>query len=874
MSMIGFGALQFLSPLALIGLLALPLLWWLLRLTPPAPHKLDFPALFLLRGLAPQEQTSAHTPWWLLLLRLGLLILLLLGLAHPVWRDDTKLVGSGELTLLIDNGWTSVSAWPKMIAVADALCQRAAQDGRVLRVIPTAPEAPDGKITPLPKAPALTQCTNLTQLQPQPWPADHQAVLKILEELQLAETVFWLNDGFTERNQAQSLLRWLQTNASLTLYQQREPLLWLQRPASPTSETGKLQLSVQRLGESGARTLMLLAQDINGATLGTGFGEFKGNERTTEISIKLDATLRAQTAQVILPEARGAGGVWLLDDLGKRQQIGLLGDELNRKNQPLLNGLHYLQQALGPEQSVAIGTLDALLEKQASVIFNTAEAPLLPDAAQKLEQWVEQGGVLVQFAGGNLDRRSPLLPVALRQDQRDLGGSLSWAQPQGLADFPAASAFSALERTDEITVAQQILAEPSSLTGDNVWVSLKDGTPLVTSKSIGSGRSILFHVPATPIWSNLPLSGLFPAMLDRLVELGGGGGSVSPPDTTLTAQAWLDGFGVLRPATQSVTLTTQQQRDFTASALTPAGLYGSEGKRRAFNLGTPALQPQLFTASEAQALPRAERNLDLQPWLLLAALVLFLLDLIVALALRGLWPKLPARSAVMLLMLGFISPNFVQAEPVTVDDTIRLGYVINGAAEATEIAAQGLGAVAVRVREKTAVDKIDSLPVDLAKDDLSLFSFLYWPMLAPPNLDVTAQARLQTYLAQGGMMLIDLRSEPEDNLILREAGIPLPALSPVTAEHPLYRTFYLLQDCPGRIATGTFWSERDLTTRQDNVPALFIGARDWASAWANGSGQQSETALRCGLNLVLYALTGNYKTDQIHVATILERLRR
>ena len=39
-----------------------------------------------------------------------------------------------------------------------------------------------------------------------------------------------------------------------------------------------------------------------------------------------------------------------------------------------------------------------------------------------------------------------------------------------------------------------------------------------------------------------------------------------------------------------------------------------------------------------------------------------------------------------------------------------------------------------------------------------------------------------------------------------------------------------------------------------------------------GGEQQREWAFRFGVNLVMYALTGNYKTDQVHVPALLERL--
>src|ERR1700679_3915675 len=82
--MLTLGPPTFLTPIVLLAAAALPLVWLLLRLTPPALRRLDFPAARLLFNLPPTERTSARTPPWLVMLRLGLLLLALLGLAEPV----------------------------------------------------------------------------------------------------------------------------------------------------------------------------------------------------------------------------------------------------------------------------------------------------------------------------------------------------------------------------------------------------------------------------------------------------------------------------------------------------------------------------------------------------------------------------------------------------------------------------------------------------------------------------------------------------------------------------------------------------------------------------------------------------------------------
>ena len=105
--------LAFATPLVLSALLGLPLLYFLLRVTPPPPRRVPLPTLPIVKDLASVERQPSRTPWWLLALRLLLAALTILALAGPRWNPDGGSVGSGEgpLVLLIDNGWGSAPDW-------------------------------------------------------------------------------------------------------------------------------------------------------------------------------------------------------------------------------------------------------------------------------------------------------------------------------------------------------------------------------------------------------------------------------------------------------------------------------------------------------------------------------------------------------------------------------------------------------------------------------------------------------------------------------------------------------------------------------------------------------------------------------------------
>ena len=84
--MIPWLPLGFAQPLVLIGLLSIPVLWWLLRLIPPQPRRINFPPTRLLFQIEPKQETPSRTPWWLTLLRLTLATIVILAAAGPLWR--------------------------------------------------------------------------------------------------------------------------------------------------------------------------------------------------------------------------------------------------------------------------------------------------------------------------------------------------------------------------------------------------------------------------------------------------------------------------------------------------------------------------------------------------------------------------------------------------------------------------------------------------------------------------------------------------------------------------------------------------------------------------------------------------------------------
>jgi hypothetical protein len=501
-----------------------------------------------------------------------------------------------------------------------------------------------------------------------------------------------------------------------------------------------------------------------------------------------------------------------------------------------------------------------------------------------------------------------------------LGGALSWEQPQRLAPFPEGSPFVGLPVPAEVTVERQVLAEPSPRLAERTWARLADGTPLVTAESRGAGRIVLFHVTANAEWSNLPLSGLFVDMLRRIVALSAGVTGVEG-EAPLAPLETLDGFGRLGPAPPAAAPVPANRVEQTAaSPRHPPGWYGSAGQgaggeatyRRALNLTAvlPPLRPVAGAPQGAATLAiggiPAER--DLGPWLLAAALLLLAVDMVISLILRGLLPipsaaaRARAAAGVVLFvaLLGAAAPSAAQrggagGEPEGAAAlATRLAYVATGDSALDETVRMGLVGLSDYVNRRTATALADPFVVVPGRDDLSVFPLLYWALTPDaPQPDARAVEALNTFMRQGGIILFDTRDEgsgegfaPGARAALRRVtrDLAVPPLAPVPEDHVLKRAFYLLSELPGRFAGGTVWVARDVDRANDSVSPVIIGGHDWAGAWAidsrgnnpfaaiPGGARQRTLAYRFGVNLVMYALTGNYKGDQVHVPAILERL--
>jgi hypothetical protein len=853
------------------------------------------------------------------MIRLLAVAAIITAFSGPVLNPKSQTAGTAPLLVVVDGTWADARDWTRRTDRIDAALSDAARVGRTAALVSLTDLPPNGPV--FQDAAAVQQ--RIPALSPRPFPPGSNALTAWLATLDGPFDTFWVADGLA-RDSRETVLMALESHGTVTAFQSPRPVVAL-RPA--TFKDGDVRVTALRAIPGTATDTAITAIGLDPAgverPLDTATASFGTQDLQATASFDLPPEMRNRVTRFEIQGVRSAGAVTLTDDALKRREVALLAGANDRETLELLSPLHYIDQALNPTADLIDGTLEDVLLANPDVIILADVAAMTAIEADALSDWVEDGGLLVRFAGprlaaSNISRmdEDPLMPVRLRIGGRSIGGAMSWGEPKSLAPFADTSPFFGLEVPEDVAVNAQIMAQPDPTLASRVIAQLADGTPLVTRKAAGEGSIVLFHVTANAEWSTLPLSGLFVQMLQRLAV---STRTAAPTAEDLAGTSWmpedvLDAFGDLQSADTLAGVAGEDLATGGASATLPPGLYAGENRRIAINViaSDATLEPAVWPARIAVEGLDVVRETLLKGWLLAAALVLLSIDIFASLAMSGRLRGTRAAATAVAVLALLIAPIAAKAQTdefaIASTADVVLAYVITGDARVDDMSDAGLYGLSNTLFQRTSIEPSFTVGINLETDELAFFPFIYWPITAEQALPSrAAYSKLNRYLRAGGMILFDTRdadlarfgsSSPQGRKLQAIArGLDIPALEPIPQDHVLTRTFYLLQDFPGRHPSRDVWVEaasagaeltegmpfRDLN---DGVTPVVVGGNDWAAAWATdqlgnplvpiGRGmageRQREIALRFGVNLIMHVLTGNYKSDQVHVPDLLDRL--
>jgi hypothetical protein len=547
-------------------------------------------------------------------------------------------------------------------------------------------------------------------------------------------------------------------------------------------------------------------------------------------------------------------------------------------------------------------------------------AVVLPDAARlptglsaALERFASAGGGVWIVPGARADADT-LAPLSAWLPAR-FGPPEETTTPRGLRVLRTAPETAGWDELalSRVAFGRRFRLEPGPQS--TAWLADAGGAPLLVAGAVGRGRAVVQAAPLDADWTNLGLKPLFvpwAAACLSLTQPPSAGEAPKPArvgdplvKTWSSDEPAPDRVVVRGPDGRRTTLDVRARRAELPSADEP-GLYEFDepgGARTVFavNLDASRGESDLSPASSPPWIKTTPDGLedkffaevygqDKRGWCLGLAALLLLIEMYLSLPLIPLVPEKVSRtgrtaavlSAVIIVSFVFPRPASAQQGDRFVWSQLKLGSDWDPYPDAPDRVLAWLAEVtSARVAPERR---------SLELGDAALFSspFVYLAgRAAPPALSDADQRRLRQFLAGGGFLWIeDSTGGPPgsfDSWVRKTVPELLPEaeLRPLPADHVLYRTFFLLRGPAGRVAVsgaleGATWGGRVavLYTRDDVLGAW---ARDALGrplkACVPGGEPQREKARRLALNVLMYSMTGSYKSDAVHQAAILDKLR-
>ncbi len=844
---------SFAAPWAFAALLALPLLWWLLRLTPPRPKRVLFGAFPLLKNLQTTQQITARAPWWLWLLRLILAATIITAAAHLQYNAPTDQADADNTALILvtDNSAAAAANWPWLQSQTQRVLADAAQNNRAVLWLTTTGKNKYGLQL------ASTVAAQIATAQPSPWPANLTELTDQLANNAIAPDaeIIWLNSG-AYPDFPSELTDALANYSKLTVLQAPAQLAWL-------SNWQNHAVTVERFNQN-PQAGQLNWLDAQGHLLSSQSFDWPAAQTRLTIPANFPADKSHLIHAVQLAGQSHAGAMWLLDPPGLPPS-GIVKPSATHYSTPLLNPIYYLNnalQTLGAKPQ--IDELAVLLNQHLPIIMLP---DIVLDATQQnaVHTYIAQGGLLIRWLGPAtlpaLD--DTLYPIPFLRQLRNSNSLTEHADILTAQAWPAHSALQAVPLPGDLTFAKVMDLLPAN---PNVTVlgSLQNQTPWLASQKIGKGQLIAIYTSATPEWSNLPITPLMPNLIAALLQQADIDQITTEPinRSDFVMQQMVNAFGqIVKPTSPALILNNDTN---IITPATPPGKYQNNTATRFLNLGAnwQGLMPfdhwPANTQFDYRTTPPASQ--DYSGYLWLAALCLLLIDSYVTLSMRGLLPRWPHGKSLAALGLLLI----LWAPQAHAADEMGLGYL----GPPQQPLQQALTTLQQNLNTRTTATFSAPIAVEPNTADLALFPVLFWQpttsALAP-----NAAPAMQNYLSKGGMLVI-FAGDDAQNLATITKNLQLPALQTLPANHVLWHSFYLLQ--AGAWLTQPIWLDQIAVNHESQIASVIILPADLLDKMADPANTDRETAVRLFINVMIYALTGDYKSDQVHLPYILERL--
>ena len=869
-------SLQIISPLALFALIALPIIYIVSQFIPKTPKTNNFGAVFILKNLISTKPIPKQAPLWLKILRMIIAGAFVFACAMPILQNpNSAQIISKNLLIIIDDDVANANEFSQIKSEIKNYIDVESAKNNNLKIIVQNCNA--NILNPINNGQNAKNYIDI--ISPKQILCDRENIIRALQGVNSNYRILYFSDNIEQKNDKQYFdilsrisggdLIIRRPNTNFALIEKAN----IEKNGLRINIVSKGQFS-QKITLYGENSKILTNHNVQN---GDNFIEIPQNILRLVQYIKIDGQ-------------NNAAANYIIDAFNRRPLV--FAPKPIASDHPLLSDAHFISSAMETIGDVKYydGKFD-LKHAPNAIIFGDTEN-FDENDTNILTQYLKNGGTIIRFLGPKSlsKEESPFFTAPINLDPHVLSTGFA-VENITIAQLPKNSIFSDIILPPKINIGQSILFKSSNNDAKSL-INLSDGAPLLSMREIGAGKLYMFHTSAAPIWSDIGLSNLQLAFLKRIVLQTS---AKSIPANTLEANI------ILRP---SIIIDANGQLTKTISGIKPfitpittqtkvdndhaAGIYEGNGASLVINAGTniKELKPQNFP--KHQDFKSDNKFFALYSYLLVFGFLLFLIDNIILNL-----PKLNFKKAISIISALFLCVIFLPHETRAQEnsDDIKLTYIITQDNITNEQAKSGLAGISQILRRRTNIEPSGIIGLDPSKDELSKHPIIYW-LLPKTSQSLPAEAiqNLNKYMQNGGILFIDTRGlsmEPnraQDILKTAVNGLKIPPLEKVPPEHVLKKTFYILQNFPGFYSNSSLWVQSAATTNysaNDGVSPIIISNGDMARAWAQRTTETGfdainedfahELSLRVGINIYLYALTGQYKADQVHVRSLLER---
>lgn len=821
--------IDFLYPLILLGLIFIPIIFLISRILPPNPKAIFLPTTKFLKGFETKNNSIKDAPLYLKIIRSLLFAAIIIFFASPVKSLINKQIENNNIAFIIDNSFLNSNNFANIRENINKQIDENNSDAFYYFFL-TAQK--NQNLTRLNKKQAK-EFVNSINIKPNL--AYPEIIIKNLHNAQYDKAYFY-SDG-QEYSSSKEILKTLK---SLEINTNKNPISLIINTINDTN----FKIISENRNNKPAYEFYKNKQLIHSANTNN-----------------INKTLIAGSNYIKIKGQNNAGAIHILDAQSKPRSIGVL-----ENNKTGLGDYNLIIAAINQISKPNTGDVKSLIQNSDTIIIG--DYALNNEDQELLENYLKNGGNIIRYIGANAisNPEDKILTVIFDKEPKIVSGDLSSFENY-ISPFKENSPLYGIEfyKNDKPNIIAKTISEQDA----EIYARLNDGSALISGKQIGKGNLINIHTSASPDWSGFALSGLQVKILRHLIAIEPEGkinNLIGNPNLSFNAKLILDGYGNFISPENIVSMPPNI--DIQSSNLDyPPGIYEAENYIKIIQAVPKDFKLRPLNTSGIKEINMEKSGLSNYSKILIFIIcILLFMDNILS-------SRMKKFNAIWLLFFLFPLPNQANAQ------NIALPYIVSNDTSHDNKAKLGLGALANALKERTNYEPIGAIGIDLNTIDIQKYPIIYWYL--PNNMQALSQAnkiKLNQYINNGGILFIDTRGQSRSSvssnniLGLAISGLNIPNLEAIKSESVLFKSYYLLNsfygrygNCEIKIANQSF-----LKTQNDGVSPIIITNGDFAEAWAKPNG---EMAIRSGINIYIYALTGQYKNDQTHLNALLSRLK-